>query len=214
MKRALELVQIAALLGVVAVCATIALLVLQVRHTLLDAQTQLHGITQKVALDLDEAHRLILESGLTAMEARKASAEERAALPKLTAQASQALTSLDLELVAARNATDGVNTSQAAIAKSSTQALASLDATVRSMQPAIEQATSSIAELQIVEKDLDRQVNDPAIAASLQHIDGTTASMEASAKDVQQEVHAITHPTWVHRVWNGLLDVAHVFNPL
>lgn len=214
MKRVLELAQIAALLTVAVVCVSVCLLIVQVRHTLLDANAQLHIITQKVRLDLDEAHRLELEAALTAMEARKASAEERAALPKLTAQSSHAIASLDAWMVAARNTTSALGDSQAAIAKSTVTTLASLDATVRDVQPVLQQAQTSIAKLDPLIGDLDRQVNDPAIASSLHNIDGTTASMEASAKDVQQEVHALTHPTWVHRVWNGLLDVAHVFNPL
>jgi hypothetical protein len=213
-KRVLEAAQLLALIAIAAVCIVVCLLILQVRHTLLDANAQLHVITQKVTLDLDEAHRLELEAALTAMEARKASAEERAALPKLTAQTLQVMTSLDAELVALRNTTSGIGESQVAIARSTVTALASLDTTVRDVQPVLQQAQVSIAKLDPLISDLDRQVNDPAIADSLHNIDGTTASMEASAKDVQQEVHAITHPTWVHRVWNGLLDVAHVFNPL
>lgn len=214
MKRVLAVAQILALLAVAAVCVAVCLLILQVRHTLLDAGAQLQVITQKATLDLDEAHRVLLESGLTAMEARKASAEERAALPKLTAQASQTLTALDAWMAAGRNTTSGIGDSQAAIARSTVTALASLDTTVRDVQPVLQQAQVSIAKLDPLIMDLDRQVNDPAIAASLHNIDGTTASMEASAKDVQQEVHAITHPGWVKRCWGFVLDVAHVFNPL
>jgi hypothetical protein len=213
-KRVLALVQIAALLMVTVVCVAICMLVLQVRQTLKDAGTRLQAITQKVTLDLDDAHRVLLESGLTAMEARKASAEERAALPKLTAQTSQVMTSLDAELVALRNTTLALGEDGNTITRSTTITLDGVDAAVRSMQPAIEQARSSIAELQTVEVHLDAEVSDPAIASSLHHIDGTTAAMEASAKDVQQEVHAMTHPGWAKRCWGFALDVAHVFNPL
>jgi hypothetical protein len=213
-KRVLAVVQIVALLAVVVVCVAVCVLLLQVRHALLDAQTQLQTITRKVALDLDEAHHVLLESGLTAMEARKASAEERAALPKLTAQASQTFTSLDAWMVAARNTTSALGESQAAIARSTVMTLQSLDATVRAVQPVLAQAQASIVKLETVEADLDAQVKDPAIAASLHNIDGTTAAMEASAQDVQQEVHAITHPGWAKRCWGFALDVAHVFNPL
>jgi hypothetical protein len=213
-KRVLAVAQILALLAVAAVCIAVCLLILQLRHTLLDAGAQLHVITQKATLDLDEAHHVLLESGLTAMEARKASAEERTALTKLTAQSSHAVASLDAWMVAGRNTTSGIGDSQAAIARSTVTALASLDTTVRDVQPVLQQTQVSMAKLDPLIDDLDRQVNDPAIASSLHNIDGTTASMEASAKDVQQEVHAITHPGWVKRVWSGFLDLAHVFNPL
>jgi hypothetical protein len=213
-KRVLALLEIAALLGVVAVCIATVMLLLQVRQESQAAGMQIQTITKKAVLDLEESHRLIREAGLTAMEARKASAEERAALPKLTAQASQTFTSLDAWMVAVRNTTSGLGESQAAIAKSTVATLAQLDATVRQVQPVLAQAQASIGELQTVETDLDRQVNDPAIAASLHHLDATTASVEASALDVQQEVHAITHPGWVKRCWGLVLDVAHVFNPL
>jgi hypothetical protein len=206
-KRVLELVQIAALATVIAVCVAICMLVLQVRHTLQDVSTRL-------TLDLDEAHRVLLESGLTAMEARKASADERRALPKLTAQTSQVMTSLDAELVALRHTTLALAANGDTITRSTTVTLEGVDATVRGLGPVLVQTKASIAALQPLEADLDARVNDPAIVSTLHHIDGTTAAMEASAKDVQQEVHAITHPGWARRCWGWALDVAHVFNPL
>lgn len=214
MKHVLTLVQIAALLGVTVACVAVVMLFLQVRRTLEDAQQQLHVVAQKTALDLDEAHRVLLESGLTAAEARKASAEERAALPALTADAQHSFRSLAEFMEAAQQTTVGVGQSQQQIAASAVGVLRTTDETVRDLQPVMAQAKASLDELATVESDLDARVNDPAITESLHHIDASTAAMEASAQDVQQEVHKFTHPTWLHRMWSGMLDVAHVFNPL
>jgi hypothetical protein len=210
----LAILEAFALMSGIAVCVGILLLVLQVRHALQDANQQLQSMTKKTSLLLDDAHHLTLEAGLTAMEARKASADERKALPQLTAQTEATLRSANALLDEARMTTRGIGTSQQQIAQSAVGVLTTTDATVRGLQPVMEQARASLVQLQTVEADLDARVNDPAIAQSLQHIDATTASLEASAKDVQQEVHAMTHPTWVRRVWHGALDVAHVFNPL
>lgn len=177
-------------------------------------QTTAAPLVQKASLDLDEAHRLILETGLTAMEARKASAEERAALPVLTKQAQQSLTNMDALLVAARKTTDGVGVSQQQIAQSTTATLATLNTTIQGAQPVLVQAQATLAELHTVATTVNAQASDPAIADTLHHIDATTASVEATAKDVQLEVHGIVHPGWAHRIWEWSLDIGHLFNPL
>lgn len=71
---------------------------------------QVPGVSDQVKVDLQETHRLILESGLTAMEARKASAEERAALPGITAKATQSLDALHGELVQLQTTTRDLDT--------------------------------------------------------------------------------------------------------
>lgn len=177
-------------------------------------QTTVAPLVQKASLDLDEAHRLILETGLTAMEARKASAEERAALPVLTKQAQQSLTDMDTLLVAARKTTDGVDVSQQQIAQSTTATMATLNTTIQGVQPVLVQAQATLAELHTVATTVNTQASDPAIADTLHHLDSTMSSVDTSAKDVQEEVHALTHPTWLHKMWGFILDGAHVFNPL
>jgi hypothetical protein len=69
-------------------------------------RADLKPILKQSALDLQEAHNLILEAGLTAMEARKASAEERAALPALTADAKASIEGLTREMDALKTFTD------------------------------------------------------------------------------------------------------------
>lgn len=133
-----------------------------------DVRKALPPLVNQVTADLQEGHRVILEAGLTAMEARKASAEERAALPALTAGAQDAIEGLNREMAA----------------------------------------------LQSVTVHADALVSDPNIPATIAHVESTTGHLDATAGDVQQEVHSLTHPTLLHKIWGGLLDVAHVFNPL
>ncbi len=66
--------------------------------TLTDIRHDLKPIAKQTNLNLQEMHRVILEAGLTAMEARKASAEERAALPGLTRSAQSSINQLTADL--------------------------------------------------------------------------------------------------------------------
>lgn len=203
-----------ALTSLTALFITLGMLAAQIQRSLSSFQTTVAPLVQKASLDLDEAHRLILETGLTAMEARKASAEERASLPVLTKQAQQSLTDMDALLVAARQTTDGVSASQQQIAQSTTATMATLNTTIQGVQPVLAQAQATLAELHTVATTVNTQASDPAIADTLHHIDATTASVEATAEDVQLEVHEIVHPGWAHRIWEWSLDVGHLFNPL
>lgn len=133
-----------------------------------DLHAGLPPIAAQAQADLQETHRLILEAGLTAMEARKASAEERAAMPGLTAEANAALSGLGAEMV----------------------------------------------QLQRTTRDLDALVGDPANAETLKSLSAGTASLAATAEDGQKFTHGLLHPSWPHKVWGVMLDVAHVFNPL
>jgi hypothetical protein len=67
--------------------------------TLNQVQAELKPLVRLANLDLQETHRVLLEAGLTAMEARKASAEERAALPGLTAKFNTSFDALNADLV-------------------------------------------------------------------------------------------------------------------
>lgn len=67
--------------------------------TLNQVQSELKPLVRLATLDLQETHRVLLEAGLTAMEARKASAEERAALPGLTAKFNTSFDALNTDLV-------------------------------------------------------------------------------------------------------------------
>lgn len=139
-----------------------------VTATVADVKADLPPLVKQATADLQEGHNLILEAGLTAMEARKASAEERAALPGLTLGVEDAIGNLNDEMTA----------------------------------------------LQDVTRHADKLVSDPDIPTTIAHVESTTGHLDATAADVQQEVHSLTHPTWLHKLWGGVLDVAHVFNPL
>jgi hypothetical protein len=213
-QKMLTAAKVLALTSLTALIVETGLLARQANQTLSSFQTTIQPLAQKAALDLDEAHRLELEAALTAMEARKASAEERKALPVLTAQVQRSLRDMDALLVAARQTTDGVGVIQQQIAQSTVQTMATLNTTVQNVQPVLAEAQHTIAGLGTVAADVDKQVSDPAVTEILHHLDGTTASVEATTKDLQQEVHSITHPGWAHRMWEWSLDIAHVFNPL
>lgn len=76
-----------------------------VQRTAAQVRRESRPIAGQLALDLQEGHRLILEAGLTAAEARKASAAERQALPVTMAKADASLDALSNELGALHETT-------------------------------------------------------------------------------------------------------------
>ena len=96
-----------------------------------------------------------------------------------------------------------------------------LDATresVAGIAPILDQTRETIAGLDPVEsaaavtlKDADGLVKDPDISASLRNVSQGTADLAATAKDVREEVHAVTHPKPLVQVINWLIKIGSAF---
>lgn len=160
--------------------------------------------------EIDEAHRLTLEAGLTVMEARKASVKEISYLDAWNKGISQAL----IDFHGVMTSTQATVAALQAPIEQSNRTLTSANDTVRLLQAPIAQLDADLAALQPVIAHTDALVSNPALSTTISNVASTTGHMDATAADVQQEVHSLTHPTWLHKLWGGLLDVAHVFNPL
>jgi hypothetical protein len=176
-----------ALLSVSVLCLSAAYQ-LRVIEKHLAATTMAVGDTlAKVNLELDEMHRLTLEAGLTAMEARKASSKESAYLDQWNKQVTQAMTDFH-----------DVMLETGAAVGSIPPVAATTQQTIAQLQAPIAQANADFAQLQapIAQLNVDLQALQPAI----NHTDATMDHVAATTADVQQAVHSYLHPTWPQRI--------------
>jgi len=178
-------------------------------------------IEKSIQGDADEAHRVLLEAGLTAREARLASTEERAylqkELPALTERTERTLDDTDALLKSLRKTSDSLD-------NSATSATALLDTTresVAGIAPMLGQAREAIAGLEPAERaltvtlaDADSLAKDPDISAALSNVRQGTAELAATSKDVREEVHAMTHPKPLVTVINWLIKIGGAFGGL
>lgn len=185
-----------ALLSVAIMCGTVS-------YSVVTVNKHVSETLMKLDTEIDEAHRLTLEAGLTVMEARKASVKEIAYLDAWNKGISRTLIDFHDVMVETRSAVGSIQ-----------PVAVTTEATIRALQAPIAQANTDLAALQPVIAHTDALVSNPDLGATISNVASTTGHLDATAADVQQEVHSLTHPTWLHRLWGGLLDVAHVFNPL
>ncbi|HTV54145.1 MAG TPA: hypothetical protein VMI06_04440 [Terriglobia bacterium] len=79
------------------------------------------------------------------------------------------------------------------------------EASIAGIQPVEKQAQVSIAEMQIATVDLEKVISNPDIPRTLTGTAGAAQHLDATAADVQQAVHAYTHPGWKTRLVNWTL---------
>lgn len=155
----------------------------------------------KVNLELDEMHRLTLEAGLTAMEARKASAKEAGYLDTWNRELTQTLANVNDTLLSAKTTIAGLN----GVTTAAVGTLGSATTTLSALQSPIAQLQAPIAQLNV-----DLQALQPAI----NHTDATMDHVAATTADVQQAVHSYLHPTWPQRIlgWvkTGIVTVGQI----
>ena len=201
MRTAIDIGKLLALCAVSVLCGTAAY-----RVYTLPKLPDLSPTLTKLDLELDEAHRLTLEAGLTAMEARKASAKESAYLDQWNSQLSA--TMVDAQGVM-------IQTSQT---------LGTMQATTGALQSPIYQATATLKAaqstteaMQPVLSHLDALVTDPAIQNTITQTDLTMSHLDALSDDLQEEADKFVHPPkkklgfW-GTIWAGV-QVAHKFEP-
>src|SRR6185312_11911082 len=127
----------------------------------------------KLNLELDEAHRLTLEAGLTAMEARKASKMELTYLPQWNRQITATIGNVQQTITALQGT-----------AKAATETLhgASLDLeavndSIRATKPLIEASTKTVQDYGAIA---------PYLKQSMVNMQGVTFHFNAIAADAQQ----------------------------
>ena len=155
-----------------------------------------HAITAKISVDADEAHRLILEAGLTAREARLASADERGYLAQQNGQIAAALNNVNALVVSMRQTSDGVRNSQSQVAAQTTAAIRSATVALNGIQPLEQHLDGEVRSLNAATQHLDSLVSDPNIHATLAHLNGAAGDVQSMADDTKAKVHSMLHPKW------------------
>jgi hypothetical protein len=174
-----------------------------VGYSVVTVNKHLSSTLMKLDTEIDEAHRLTLEAGLTVMEARKASVKEIAYLDAWNSGIARTLADLH----------DVMGATRATVASIQPVADAATIA-IQSTEGPISQLNADLSSLQPVIAHTDALISDPALSATISHVASTTGHLDATAADVQQEVHSLTHPTWAHKIFSWTLAVAHALNPL
>lgn len=172
---------------------------------------------EKVNAEIDEAHRLTLEAGLTAMEARKASAKEISYLDQWNNQFSATINDFQQVMLQTRSTLAAVQgTSEAATSTIQTtqETVAALQAPITQAAATLQAAQRATEALQLAVVHLDVLVSDPAIKDTIAHTDATMGHVDATTGDVQHVVHEWAFPGIWSRVKGVALDIAHAFNPL
>lgn len=215
MTRTLEIAHLCVLLAVLALAGTLGWRAWSLMGKLDAVLSPVPATEAKLNLELDEAHRLTLEAGLTAMEARKASAEELAYLPKWDKQISETFRQSDETIAEARETIAGVReTADAATEtfRGASMDLQTLNGSLTQTKPLIEAATATVQHIDALTPDL-MQTN-----ANLRTVSGNLA---ASTADFQVKFHAILFPPKcktfgcrLKRSWPIIKDVTGLANPL
>ena len=199
-------------LTILACCALVTFTVLcgVVAAAVIDVNTRLSTTFQKIDTEIDEAHRLTLEAGLTAMEARKASAKESAMLDVWNAQIATTMSSVQATMAETARTVASIRD----VTGAATSTLETTQQTVQALQAPISQATTTLQAAQRATEAVNALATDPNITATIANVEGTTAHLDATSKDVEQAVHSYTHPTWAKKLFGWTLSVVHALSPL
>lgn len=129
---------------------------------------------EKTNTELDEAHRLTLEAGLTARDARKASDLELAYLPQWNAQINQTIAAMQRTANAASETLHGASLD-----------LSALDASIQATKPLIEAGTATV-------KRYDALA--PTLSATADNVKRMTSDGARITKDAADEADRLAHP--------------------
>lgn len=168
----------------------------------------------KLNTEIDEAHRLTLEAALTARTARKASEKELAMLDTWNTDINGLVLRTQLILASTSGLLDQTSASIGEITNAAVESSETVNRTVQALQSPIAQLNTDLSDLQPLIVHIDGVVNDQAIQATWTNVANTTAHLDATTADIQEQVHKWTHPGIWTKVKGFALDVAHVFNPL
>lgn len=207
MKVVLQVAGATALVAFAYLCLTISMAVRTTSAHLNSLTMQSGDTVRKMNLELDELHRLTLEAGLTAMEARKASAKELAFLDTLNYQVTATTYQAQNTLLAVAHTAEQATNSEAQVSSSVTKTLAALP-------PVLAASAAEMQQLQLTTQHLDALVADPSIPATLSNVADTSAHVDQMSAEAKTAFHAYLHPTWAQRAWGWSLQIAgHVLNP-
>jgi len=148
-----------------------------------------------------------------------ASREQQQYLEQWNQQVTQAMGHTNELLVSLKNTSEGINRQDQEAVKHLDQVLDTANSTVAGIQPIESSLSAEIDQTKQLTAGLtsltpDLQITADHLKNTSSETEDTMANLRDTTGDVKQAVHSWTHPGWVKKIWNGVLDVAHVFNPL
>jgi len=215
-----EALKSALIAALIVLCVCLSILVMDADLTVVQFRKNGAVTQQKLNNDLDEAHRLILEAGLTATEARKASTEEGQYLSQWNKQISTTMQSANTLLLSAAQTSDSIRSSQQQIAQSATIALGTLNDTIKGLQPVEQTATQTFANLDKSATDLDSFINSPDLMGTAHNLNTITGNFGVISGDFEKKFHAVLYPPpcqghwcWVIKAWPVIKAASEMAEP-
>ena len=139
------------------------------------------GTQVKLNGDLDEVHRLILEAGLTAMEARKASSLELKYLPEWNQQITATIGNVNHTV----SALQGTARAASQTLHGASLDLSAMNDSIAATKPLIEAGTATV-------KHYDAMA--PTLSATAANVQRMTADGARITKDAADEADKLAHP--------------------
>ena len=183
----------------------------------------------KTDAEIDETHRASVEIALTAMEARKLSKAENAALPITQAKLNKTLDNVNALLVKAGKTVDNIDANEGQITDATLASLKSLDNSIQGIPPVLEATKKSIEGLGPVEtastdaieklggtaNAATDAINAPEIKATEKNLQSATGSLADVAEEGKDYVHKLLHPKWPSVVGSWIerigVDIGKIF---
>lgn len=191
-------------------CVTVAIFVYKFQIVTAQLTNTIHLANK----DLVKVNDLLVHIDLTANAARLASNKESAYLDQWNKQISETMVNVNGVLETTQQTIAVTASNETDIISASKQTLLITQKAIQGLTPVEENASQELAALKTATDSLNTLVSDPQLTATIANVNSTTKHIDGTTADVQQYVYDITHPTLLHKVWNGMLDIAHVFNPL
>lgn len=193
----LELRQVAK--GVEAETAALQKVTVDADAAVLDIQGQVTGVRQNL-------NAVLIQLGLTADEARRASIEQRTYWKQIGAESVIAVRHADGLIVAATDTINRTGDDLHGVTTGVQFDLQTLDKVLLDLEAVAANADRNLAN----NPDLPRALK--SAADGMEQINRTTANLEQTSADVRDRVHALTHPKpqkWFIAVGEKLLDLAY-----
>lgn len=213
MNSAQQIAKLLLILMGAALCAVLALVAWK-------AYVQLSATTVKLNLELDEAHRVTLEAGLTAMEARKASALEVQALTGWNQQITTTMRNANGVLLSLQKTSDATAATEQQIADAAVSTLHTTDQTIAGLQPVEAQATQGVAQIEETTTHIQALIDSPDITDTLHNVDVTTGELAKTSTDFQTKFHSVLFPPpctghwcWLLRSYGIIKDAGSLAEP-
>jgi hypothetical protein len=198
-------------------CTAVGVLAIVATRDMEAARTQAAGVVTKLNLELDEAHRLTLEAGLTAMEARKASAKESKYLDQWNKQIAGTFDRSNELLSSLRRTSDRTAESERQITLAATQTLQATTETVKAAQATIEDLGEDAQQLQNLEIGANEIIADPKILEAIGSFAMMGDNFAVISTDLREVVHGYVHPSKKKLGFWGTVyagaTVVHKFSP-